>query len=443
MACLNEEEIFECLYSLPENDDDLEDDCDGAAEELIHLALTNSGCDRRDGSFAEAVDISDERTEPDCHSSNTSKDESEWCNSVSYFKNITRTLHQNAVICPDLTKEDSDMDCVLSILAEELLENIRDQTNLYATQECKKILGGKVVRMACCNWKPTMVEEIRTFIGIHILMGIHMLPELQHKWSSVNLFGVPAVANLISKTRFQQLIENIHCNDSTKAVPRDEAGYDPLHKLRPVIDALNSRLKELYVALSVMAVDENMVPFRGHLSMPMKPVKHGYKVWCLADSRTGFISQFDIYSGRKDTQCSSSSFAESVVLSLCDVYIHSHRLITFINFFHIISALESNEQRGLYAVGMVRGSRKRLSDILKRKDQMERGEFMFWNKGCVAAIKRQDNKPVTVLSTYHNPKEFTSLKRKNRDGTSSIIPCLAAAAEHNAVMGGVDHFGQR
>jgi len=56
----------------------------------------------------------------------------------------------------------------------------------------------------------------------------------------------------------------------------------------------------------------------------------------------------------------------------------------------------------LYAVGTVRGSGKELPDILYRNDRMQRVEFMFWTKGCVAAIKWQDNKPVTVLSTYHN-----------------------------------------
>jgi len=59
------------------------------------------------------------------------------------------------------------------------------------------------VRMASCNWKPTTVEEITSFIAIRILMGIHMLAELLHYWSSDNLLGVPAVANLITKTRFK------------------------------------------------------------------------------------------------------------------------------------------------------------------------------------------------------------------------------------------------
>ena len=87
-----------------------------------------------------------------------------------------------------------------------------------------------------------------------------------------------------------------------------------------------------------MAVNESIVPYKG-LSlvkqyMPMKPVKRGYNVWCLAESGTGFVSQFDIYSGRSDMQgYSSFSLGERVVLTLCDTYIHSHRLSAFDNFF--------------------------------------------------------------------------------------------------------------
>jgi len=71
MACLKEEEILECLYSLPENEDYSEEECDkDAAEELTCLEITNSGCDESDGSFSVAVDISQEGTELD-HQSTT------------------------------------------------------------------------------------------------------------------------------------------------------------------------------------------------------------------------------------------------------------------------------------------------------------------------------------------------------------------------------------
>jgi len=44
-------------------------------------------------------------------------------------------------------------------------------------------------------------------------------------------------------------------------------------------------------------------------------------------------------------------------------------------------------ERGIYVMGMVRGSMKGLPDILMRKDKMQHAEFMFRTKGCVAPIK--------------------------------------------------------
>ena len=75
-----------------------------------------------------------------------------------------------------------------------------------------------------------------------------------------------------------------------------------------------------------------------------------------------------------------------IVLTLCDTNIYCHRLIAFDNFFTSYQLLKTLNERGLYAVGTVRGSRKGLPDILKRNDRMQRGEFMFRTKGCVAAI---------------------------------------------------------
>jgi hypothetical protein len=40
-------------------------------------------------------------------------------------------------------------------------------------------------------------------------------------------------------------------------------------------------------------------------------------------------------------------------------------------------------------------------------------------------------------------KKVTSVKRKNRDGTSSIIPCPSTIVEYNAILGGVDRLDQR
>ncbi|XP_023597182.1 piggyBac transposable element-derived protein 4 [Trichechus manatus latirostris] len=459
------EEILEYFFSLPDNEDASEEESDedaseedsdeDALEDLTSLEQSAAHSEGRDNNTdmvvenEEEVDVAEEGDEADDDAHDEREgSEGEWCEDVSYFENLTASLQQHAQVYPDLAHTDTEVDYFLSVFTEEMLETIKNQTNLYATQERTTRSRGQEIRRSTQNWQPTTVEEIKAYIAVHIVMGIHVLPELRHYWSSDPSLGVASVPELMTKARFKKLTENIHCNDNSKAVPKGEPGYDWLHKLRPIINALNSRLKEVYVPSSVMAVDESMVPFKGHSSikqyMPIKPVKQGYKVWCLADSQTGFVTQFDIYCGKKGVDHNSSlSVGESVVLGLCHSWYHSHRLISFNNFFTSYHLMKSMNERGLYAVGTVRATRKGLPDMLRRKDGLQRGEFKFRTKGCVSAVKWQDNKPVTVLSTFHNPKDITVVKRKNKDGSSSQIPCPRAVAEYNAIMGGVDRFDQR
>jgi len=50
-----------------------------------------------------------------------------------------------------------------------------------------------------------------------------------------------------------------------------------------------------------MSIDEAMVKFKGRVFfrqyMPKKPTKWGIKVWMLAESKTGYMSNLDVYLG--------------------------------------------------------------------------------------------------------------------------------------------------
>lgn len=65
-------------------------------------------------------------------------------------------------------------------------------------------------------------------------------------------------------------------------------------KLRPLLDILISKCSQVCRTSSVVYIDEPMIPFKDRSNlkqyMPMKTVKRGYKVSCLADSTTGFIN---------------------------------------------------------------------------------------------------------------------------------------------------------
>ncbi|XP_051171925.1 piggyBac transposable element-derived protein 4-like [Leptopilina boulardi] len=190
-----------------------------------------------------------------------------------------------------------------------------------------------------------------------------------------------------------------------------------------------------------------MIPFKGRSSlkqyMPMKPIKRGYKVWCLCYSKTGYVLRIDIYTGKSSsTDFSCDTLGERVVLHLTEQLRNSGALVAFDNFFTSVKLIKELKAKKIFAVGTVRTNRVGLPDIMKEKKKMVRGEFENRTQGCVAAIKWMDSKPVTVLSTAHDPAFVTEVKRKNRDGSRSNISCPEVIADYNKYMGGVDRFDQ-
>lgn len=71
---------------------------------------------------------------------------------------------------------------------------------------------------------------------MHILMAIHVLPQLKHYWSSETLLGVSAVSNIMTGKRFQKIMETIHVNDNFKNQPKTDENHDKLQKLMLTID---------------------------------------------------------------------------------------------------------------------------------------------------------------------------------------------------------------
>ena len=73
--------------------------------------------------------------------------------------------------------------------------------------------------------------------------------------------------------------------------------------MRPVLDYVTAKCKELYKPHREVAVDEATIKFQGRSSlkqyMPQKPIKRGIKVWVLGDSHNGFFVDFVVYTGKE------------------------------------------------------------------------------------------------------------------------------------------------
>ncbi|XP_035207145.1 piggyBac transposable element-derived protein 4-like [Stegodyphus dumicola] len=245
---------------------------------------------------------------------------------------------------------------------------------------------------------------------------------------------------------FQKITEAIHVNDNEIVLPRDDPDYDKLHKIRPLIEHLNKKIAEAFKPSSVLAVDESMIPFKGRSTlkqyMPLKPMKRGYKVWCLADSKTVYIQKFDIYTGKTKDQTATDTLGERVVLNLTSCLEGTGSVVAFDNFFTTVKLMKILHERNIYALGTVRTNRRGLPAIMREKVKLGRGEFQFKSKEDTAAIKWMDNKPVTILTTVNSLSTTSAVPRKNKDGSITHVSCPTAIATYIEIMGAVDHFDQ-
>lgn len=145
------------------------------------------------------------------------------------------------------------------------------------------------------------------------------------------------------RDRFREILSNIHVNDNA-SIPNNNK--DKLYKLRPMMDNLNNKFLEAYHGTRQLSVGESMIKFKGRSTIkqynPMKPIKRGYKLWCISDKK-GFILKFSLYQGKNETleqEFDMYNFGERVVLMMTKPFWKQHRIVFFDNYFTSIPLLE-------------------------------------------------------------------------------------------------------
>lgn len=140
---------------------------------------------------------------------------------------------------------------------------------------------------------PTITaREVCVFLGLLIARVIAPNKEkLEHHWKTADEGAIPrgCFGQFMTRDHFMHISRNLHFSSNEN--PR--ASTDRAWKLRPVIDALQSRFKSGYIPPPVMAFDEVMLPFRSSFNrvrvyMKDKPHKWGTKQFMLCCSTTAY-----------------------------------------------------------------------------------------------------------------------------------------------------------
>ena len=139
--------------------------------------------------------------------------------------------------------ENADMYDFLDIsLDEEFYNMMTTQTNLYASQFCKKhTILPRYSRAR--NRKDVTNDEMRQFIALQVLIGIVKKSEISQCWSTD-----PFLRSLIfneTRNRFQSITKFLHFNGNSKYDFHDPK-RDRLYKVRPLVEYLVGKVKAAY-----------------------------------------------------------------------------------------------------------------------------------------------------------------------------------------------------
>ena len=251
-------------------------------------------------------------------------------------------------------------DVFSQLFNDSILENIVEQSNLYAQQT----MGTAKYN----TWQRITLEELKAYLGFNVLMGLVRLPEIEDYWKQDPFFHYAPIADRIPRDRFRDISRYLHFCDNSTLAKRGQQGYDRLGKVRPMLNAIKTSVMDNYQPSRDIVVDEAMIPFQGQSCLkqflPNKPVKQGIKVWCLADSTNGYVHNFDVYTG-KGSNSSEGTLGSRVVLMLSDHLKHKNHHMYCDNFFTSPSLFKELLERGTYACGTARQNSKGFPSDLK------------------------------------------------------------------------------
>lgn len=314
----------------------------------------------------------------------------------------------------------------------DIISHITLQTNLYAAQ--------KDINTSFS----TDEAAIRIFLGILILSSIIRMPSYKMYWAYATRF--PVIADAMSRNAFERIKSNLHLNDNSTMKQRNEPGYDKLFKVRPFIQKVNRNLKKFH-SDEHNSIDEVLIPCKSRKSMVQyiksKPHKWGIKMFARCSS-SGFMNDFEVYTGKSTSQTTDLGVSGDVVMRLCeDLPLNKNFKIYTDNWFSSFKLASALKEKGLLTAGAVRANRLPGCVFIDDKTlkKQGRGAFDFRTEigNNILAIKWFDNKPVHLVSSFLGPDPVNNVRRWSAEKRSYIdIPRPHIIEQYNQHMGGVD-----
>ncbi|XP_033111785.1 piggyBac transposable element-derived protein 4-like, partial [Anneissia japonica] len=266
---------------------------------------------------------------------------------------------------PLVHDEDSSIfDIFHHFIDDQLLQLIVDETNRYA----ERIIAQNAGRLGVMkDWRNTDINEVRAFISILLDLGLDRRGSYELHWSKQWLLNKPGFRSIMSRNRFNLLLRCVHLVDNDAAPARDNPNYDKGFKVRFFMEHLMTNFQSAFYPSRNVSVDESVIAFKGRVSFktyhPMKPHKRGMTVWTLADSRTGYVYNQNLYIGRGED---GPGATQRTVMKVCEPITGKKHHVYMDNYFSSPALFSSLEGVSLGACGTLRTNRVGVPDVIKQ-----------------------------------------------------------------------------
>ncbi|KFB46173.1 piggyBac transposable element-derived protein 4-like protein [Anopheles sinensis] len=280
------------------------------------------------------------------------------------------------------------------LVTDEMVQQISDETNLYAAQKEQTNLSSREKR-----WIPTNKEEIRKLFGLLIWMGLVKYPSIESYWSTNVLYQIPFPSTVMSRNRFEILLTMLHFSNNETADTSNS-----LYKINPLVNGLNENFQKYYHPPEVLYIGQSIIPTRGRVvyrqNMKQEQERYGTKIIKL-NCGLGYTYSFSVYCG-KTYHPDVDNSPTSIAMKLCgSILFKGHTLYTD-NCFTNLNLAKQLIVHDTHLIGSVKNNRKdNPKDVVNK--ELKRGEFVAKeSKEGITFMKWKDAQEVLLLSTKHS-----------------------------------------
>ena len=256
---------------------------------------------------------------------------------------------------------ESPLDYFLLFFTADVLRKLVLETNRYAAQAMAANLPIPSAPSKQTPWTDVNEEELKEFFGLVMMMGVvKKNGGLSSYWSRDERLVTPFFPSVMARHRFQQISTYLHFNNNAELQEKTE---DKLYKIRPVYSLIVERWRSMYNLGKAISIEEGMMKWRGRSAFRVYQkdilTKYGIKSYMLADVKTKYCWNIDIYHGVSKTP------KETVTALLTPKCMSMWHSLYMDNFWNSVALSEFLLEKKVHIVGTLRGHRenKHLSGV--------------------------------------------------------------------------------